>query len=484
MADKIKRTELQWVRILAQKELPAITSVATMLDKYANDDISSIPYLSKAILHDQGLSSCLLKVSNNSQRAAVSKVSTVSRAAIVLGIRAVKNICLTSKILEGLLDSKNLAPEVHHRLTMLMANAFHAGLLAKMMVPEHSDDIQEEVYLAAMLYHIGETSFWSTPNDVANKLIKDINLPPKKFQKKCQQLLGFKFSGLSIGLAKTWNLGDLLIKSLDEPDSRTIEMQTINLANQLSDAISCPPENKIEFDNILKRISVIMKIEVCFLKERINQTRELAIELLSSYGASVLEHHIKLLPKSDDFGKVNNHSFVAEISKEKALLGTIKQLTKLCQTSHNVNNFLSFTLQQSAIILGFERCTFWMLTPDNRQIEARTSYNETGHAETFHATIALHGKKNVVSHVIESDTAIFVNDSRDSKWVNYMTPELIKLIDKGSICFVPLKIDQKMVGLISGQIFKQTEKFDNDDFSQFSFIVEHLNMCLSIISHR
>ncbi|MCP5077783.1 MAG: HDOD domain-containing protein [Psychromonas sp.] len=121
MVEKVKRTEQQWVRILAQKEMPAITSVASMLDQFSNDDISSIPHLSKAILHDQGLSSCLLKVANNSQRIAVSKINTVSRAAIVIGIRAVKNICITSKILEGLLTSNNLAPEVHHRLTMLMA---------------------------------------------------------------------------------------------------------------------------------------------------------------------------------------------------------------------------------------------------------------------------------------------------------------------------------------------------------------------------
>ncbi|WP_022942948.1 HDOD domain-containing protein [Psychromonas hadalis] len=484
MAEKIKRTELQWVRILAQKELPAITSVASMLDKYSNDDISSIPYLSKAILHDQGLSSCLLKVANSSQRASVSKVTTVSRAAIVLGIRAVKNICMTSKILEGLLESKNLAPAVHHRLTMLMANAFYAGLLAKMMVPDHSDDTQEEVYLAAMLYHIGETSFWSTPNDIANLLIKEVHLSPKKFQKKCQQLLGFKFAGLSMGLANTWNLGELLIKSLDQPESRTTEMQAISLANQLSCAITCPPENRLEFDNILKRISVIMKIEVRFLKERIEQTRELAIELLSSYGASVLEHHIKALPKADDFTHSTANSVMLEMSKEKALLTALKQLTKLCRSSKNINELLTLTLQQSATIWGFKRCTFWILTANHQQVESRTTYNETGHAETFHHILHLNGRANLVSHVVEMDNAICVNGCQEKKWINYITPDLEKLIGSGAICFIPVKIDEKMVGIISGQRFNQTENISSDDFSQFSFLIEHLNMCLSMISHR
>jgi len=175
LRDDIRRPANQWIELLAEKELPAITSIASLLDRFANDDTSSIPQLSKAILHDQALSSTLLKVVNTSQHASVRKVTTVSRAAIVLGIQAVKNICLTSKILEGLLQAHNLSPNVYDRLLMLMANAFYAGLLAKMMVPDYSDDTQEEVYLAAMLYHIGETSFWSTGSELTEQLIKQVH---------------------------------------------------------------------------------------------------------------------------------------------------------------------------------------------------------------------------------------------------------------------------------------------------------------------
>ena len=108
MQEKVKWTSAQWVELLSKKELPAITSVAGMLDKFCNDDISSIPKLSKAIWHDQALSSCVLKVVNNVNRISQKKVTTVSRASIVLGIQAVKNICLTSKLLDGLLKNNSL----------------------------------------------------------------------------------------------------------------------------------------------------------------------------------------------------------------------------------------------------------------------------------------------------------------------------------------------------------------------------------------
>lgn len=468
--------------MLAQKEMPAITSVAAMLDKYSNDDTSSIPKLSKAILHDQGLSSCLLKVANNASRYSSSKINTVSRAAIVIGIHAVKNICITSKILEGLLDSKNLAPQVHHRISILMANAFYAGLLAKMMVPTHSDDTQEEVYLAAMLYHIGETSFWSMPSNDANCLIKDVHIDPKQFQIKCKQQLGFSFSGLSIGLAKTWKLGEILIKSLDHPESRTNEMQLISLANQLSEAISCPSESKLQLDSILKRISIIMKIDVDQLKVKIESTRELALKLLASYGATVLEKHIKPLP--DKFPKNNINPVVVEESKEKILLRLLKHLTGMCASHKNINDLLTFTLQQTTLTLGFDRCAFWRLTADRKQIQARSAFDRLGHVETLKRSISVSDNANLASHVIDIDNPILVNNCNDEKWRHYVTPELSKLIGCGAICLVPIKIDNKVVGIVSGQLFDKTEKISDDDFSQFNFLFEHLNMCLSIASHH
>ena len=86
------KTTEQWIELIANTELPAITSTARMLDKFSNDDKSSLPQLSKAILHDQALSSCLLKVANNAQHIGINKVTTISRATVILGIQTVKNV--------------------------------------------------------------------------------------------------------------------------------------------------------------------------------------------------------------------------------------------------------------------------------------------------------------------------------------------------------------------------------------------------------
>ena len=145
MSNKTRKSTEHLIELIANTELPAITSMAKMLDSFSNDDKSSLPKLSKAILHDQALSSCLLKVANNTQFMGVNKVTTVSRATVVLGIQNVKNVCLTARLVDSLLANKSLDIRVYKKLTQLMANSFFAGMLAKMMVPKYSEEVQEEV---------------------------------------------------------------------------------------------------------------------------------------------------------------------------------------------------------------------------------------------------------------------------------------------------------------------------------------------------
>jgi HD-like signal output (HDOD) protein len=484
MSQQQKKSLKDWIDILSQQELPAITSVACTLDRFSNDDKSSIPSLSKAILHDQTLSASLLKVVNNMPRSAGSHVNTISRASTILGIQTVKNICMTAKILDNLLASKNLTPVIHSRLSKLMANAFYAGLLSKMMLPQHGDDTKEEVYLASMLYHIGETAFWSMPSKESNLLCHYFYLPEAKFQKKCAAELGFHFSELTAGLVEAWKLNDLMIKSQDKPESRSLEIQSIFLANELSDAISKPPNSKSEFDNILKRVSRIMNVDVATLVIEIEQTRTLATHLLSSYGASVLEKHIKALPEQSQFSELTENSPFFGISKERAILECIQSLTKLTYKSKDVNSFLRTSLQTMAQVIGFERTTFWIINKQQGMVESRSAYNKKGQAETFKRSLVFKDCINLISHVIDTDRAILVNDYKDEEWCDYISEEIKQFVETGTVCFAPVKIEGKTVGIISAQRFTNSDKVSEDDFSMFNFLIEHLNICLSLTSYH
>ncbi len=482
MEKSIKKTTEQWIDVIAQQELPAITSTARLLDSFSNDDVSSLPKLSKAILHDQALSSCLLKIANNISHIGRNKVTTVSRATVVLGIQSVKNICLTSKLIEGLLKNHDLAPAIVARVTQLMANSFYAGLLARMMVPDYNEDTQEQVYLAAMLYRIGETSFWCAGGEAADELID--HAADDDIDQQCLKVIGTQFSSLSMGLARAWNLGDLLEKSLDNPQSRTVEMQIIALADQLSRNIDQPPESIEEFDQVLEEISKIKKVSVRGLRNQIEYTRQSAIELLTSYGAEVLKDLIKPLPTISDFSRRSEADNPENLSPEKLQLNALMQLTQLTQTSQDFNDFLQLAMQSMVKSIGFERTVFMMLTSDKSQVKVRYSLNNLAEHDSSKESINIVDNQNIIAYVIKSGKSVVINDYKELQWRNYISKAIVPWLAGGTVCIAPIKIKNKVIGVVAGQFFNKSRLITDNEYQQFCFYVEHLNMCLSMISNR
>ncbi|WP_114327703.1 HDOD domain-containing protein [Candidatus Colwellia aromaticivorans] len=494
MLKKTPNTAEQWIELIANTELPAITSTAKMLDKFSNDDKSSLPKLSKAILHDQALSSCLLKVANNTQHMGVNKVTTVSRATVILGIQTVKNVCLTAKLVDSLLASKSLDFLVYERLMQLMANSFFAAMLAKMMVPNYSDETQEEVYLAALLYGIGETAFWSSGGKIADQLACAAGIDSSGFKEYCEQEIGTSFNSLSRGLARTWNLSDLLLKALDQPESRTDEVKIVFFADKLSTSIAQPGENEEDFTKLLDNIAKIMKITVSQLKVRITHTREQAAQLLSSYGADVLIDLIKVLPKASDFNQNSGLASINQMSKEKKLLSAFMKLTKLMKSSRDINKFLQTILIDIINVFEFERCSFLMLSDDKTQVKSRFVFNSQAENDPTKIAINIRQSDNAIGRVLDSKMPALINDYSHRQWRDIITKELVEFIQEGSLAIIPVKIGDRAVGVVCAQYFsnrqardiKSSEKstISTDDFQQLCSLIDHLNLCLTMITLR
>lgn len=84
------------------------------------------------------------------------------------------------------------------------------------VLPENGDKPEEEFFIAALLYHLGEIAFWFLADEDAEKLLaagqsEDISKP--EVQRK---ILGFTFSELTAQLTKNWNLSDLLYNALTD----------------------------------------------------------------------------------------------------------------------------------------------------------------------------------------------------------------------------------------------------------------------------
>ena len=467
-----------WISIISQRELPALTSTALLLDKFANDDVSSLPSLSNAILYDQVLSSSLLKVANSIQRIGVNKITTVSRATVILGIQTVKNICLTSKVIESLLKHKDLDIEVYTKIKSLMAQSFFAGQLAKMMLPNHSEETQEEVYIAAMLRRIGETAFWCLGREFKEQLDHLINVPKQQYEQACIELIGMSFDELSIGLAQRWQLGDLMIKSLDNPEQRTLEMQVIYLADKLVHYIHNPP-SAVKYNKIIRQIAKLMKISDQQLLHRIKQTRETSIELLESYGAQILIEYVKKLPTAAELAHDNQLVYEEVVNKEAALLKTIQQLTSMTLNTKDASMYIEYALTQLARILNFETCSFYLLTNLKQTLTCRQTVTHFGKIVEEPLTISLTDQMSLLHRVLSSQQPVTVNSEIEHNDACFPYP-VNKLFAHSKLVITAVQIKQNNIGLIIGQ--RKAPVIEQAELDNFNLLTQHLNMCLTLIS--
>ena len=288
-----------WTKRISDQEMPALCSTIKILEKLAKDDVSSLGTLGKSVMHDNALTSKILRVANSATYSkGNSQITTVSRATVVLGFDNIRSICITAKLLSSLLESNGLTPNVYQRLLKLMARAFQAAMLAKMMLNDYDEQLQEEVFIASLLYHLGESAFWSIGSKEAITLDLAICrcIDTKEEKLIVREILGTSFNMLSQGIARSWGLGEVLQKALNSPDARTPEIRSIFLANQICDILSEENPSTLELQRRLKEIATMLEIEIDELKGRMLRCSKITRKLAEAYGAKAL---IEYLPDTE-----------------------------------------------------------------------------------------------------------------------------------------------------------------------------------------
>jgi putative nucleotidyltransferase with HDIG domain len=136
------------------KELPPLPLVVQKLIKVMDSDMSSAEDISRVLSSDQAMASKVLKLVNSSFYGLSGQVSTISRAVVILGVGAIRNLAL------GLSVAKIMSRGGQGAVQMAfwehsLANAAAAETLAR--AKGYIDP--EEAFVAGLLHDIGHLVF-------------------------------------------------------------------------------------------------------------------------------------------------------------------------------------------------------------------------------------------------------------------------------------------------------------------------------------
>jgi len=184
------------------KDLPTLPQYMLKASKIVNNPQSSAKDLAKVISEDQVLTARLLKLVNSSFYGFPQKVTTVTSAIVLLGFEAIRNLLLSTSIMD--IFSKGLGSK--ENAEQLWNHVLCCGVVSKVIGEKINYHDTEELFVAGLLHDIGKTVELITfPQkfEEINEISKRRNVMVKEIE---EEIFGIGHDSLGKLLATYWKL--------------------------------------------------------------------------------------------------------------------------------------------------------------------------------------------------------------------------------------------------------------------------------------
>lgn len=478
-------------RMRHKSDFPALSDSVSTINKITASDRESVANLSNSILKDFSLTNKILRLVNSAfyRQAGGGNISTISRAVLVLGFDAVRNIAVTVLLFEHLKDKANAG---HLKEEFLHANL--AGILARNVGEKTSPREVEQVFICSMFYNLGRLLSQYYFPDESEEIRRVME------QKSCSddvaaiQVLGITFEDLGIGIAQSWGFPNLIVNSMRKLPAGTVRkantaeerMRILSaFSNELCGLIASaePGSRDQELRKITARFGENVPVSEQFLRETVEKSfldvaRFAGIIGLSlkqsafgkqiqswsaksvkqpgnESGTSPLEDSAGLeailadvVPAGAPGSAADEESVSPGGSPEAILMAGIQDISNTLVEEFSLNDVLRIILETMYRAKGFKRVILCVrearsnsmlgrfgFGPDAPEISRRFNFSVAYTPDIFHAALS-------------KGVDILISDTSDPKIIARIPEWYRKGVNAGTFVVFPLCIKKNPVAMI------------------------------------
>lgn len=272
------------------KDLVTLPEVALRISRMVSDPTSSANDIGREISNDPALTSRLLRVANSPSYGHHGKISTITRAITVLGVRQVRDLTvgLTAvRTFDGIANEL-VTMESFWRQSVLCAVA--AGQIAERRNGGRGDT----PFVAGLLHDIGQLVLFSRAPALAKQaLLMSIDATDDLGLYLCERkVLGFDHCAVGAALAQAWGLPPTLqecIRFHHEPEraqTHPTEVATVHIANSIAVLAEIGSTDLRDAPPISQAALHAVRLDAGMLAEIILQTEKSAAEILPLFVAA------------------------------------------------------------------------------------------------------------------------------------------------------------------------------------------------------
>lgn len=466
-----------WVEQLSKREMPVLAGILTELNALTGNDDTEVNQLADVILKDANLTSQVLRIANSVHYNPSSyPINTVSRAIILIGFTGVRAICISVMVIDSLLGKE---PREH--LLEIMAQSFHAAVQARNLMKGANTDVQEEVFIAALLYHLGQMAFWASGSNSVELLDQKLAQADIPAREAVDDVLGCSFKSISSALADNWNLGEVLKQALYPPQSPTPKVAAVILGQQLSEAAT-KGWDSVEVDEIVKRIARFSGVSVADTKKHILDGADEAASVALTYGAERVCH---LIPSrmEKELSKLGEERFKAMEADPQLQLNILRELSNAVMENLDVNAIFQMVLEGLHRGVGLERVALCFLRDDTVQAKFVLGDNTAHWREQFQIPV---GKleENLFSKAIKLKESMRLKASDISQNLHLYSPKISEVIGKYPSFVSGIFIGNRCIALFYADRWKLGEDMSDEQFQSFRHFMLQTQMSLQMLAEK
>ncbi|MFA7317952.1 MAG: HDOD domain-containing protein [Sulfuricella sp.] len=227
-------------RMRHKSDFPALSESISTINRIASSESEGVTMLSNAILKDVALTSKLLKVVNAAYYTQYGggTISTVSRAVVILGFDAVRNLALTLMLFDHLQNQEHAA-----QLKDEFVRSLYGGIIAKGLAHKVGVRNAEEGFICALFHSLGKLLcmfYLMEEVEETNRVMQQKNMSEENAS---VSVLGMSYHEIGIGVARAWNFPDQISHSMrslpaDKIKKPASDMERLNILSAFSHEIS------------------------------------------------------------------------------------------------------------------------------------------------------------------------------------------------------------------------------------------------------
>ena len=474
-------------RMRHKSDFPALSESVSAINKIANSETESINKLSNTILKDFALTNKILRLVNSAyfRPAGGGSISTVSRAVIVLGFEAVRNIAITVLLFEHLQNKSNA-----NQLKEDFLRANLAGILAKdISATAHMKDL-EQTFICSLFHSLGRLLAQFYFPDESEEIRRIMEQKGSREDAAALQVLGISFEDMGIAVARQWGFPPLIVGSMrrlpNGPVKKAVTQEDrlrllSGFSNELCDVIAqaTPEARDREMKKTMARFADAVSLD---LKD-VQQTVQRAVEEVADFariihlnlqqttfgkqmrqfarsggGAPVVDEEPgaavpdgTLLRDNDPVGMSGADSGEGgsqQLDAQSVLTAGIQDISNTLVDGFKLNDILRIILETMYRAMGFKRVVLCIRDAKSGTMQGRFGFgpeaNEVAKAFRFPLTFTPD-----IFHVATSKGVdILISDINDPKIAERIPDWYRKAVPAHSFVLFPLNIKGNPVALI------------------------------------